>query len=48
MHGRKKFFQNRFFQKYAKSCLDITYGLETGFKHLEGDFDAIFDDLYII
>jgi len=38
----------RFFQKCAKSCLDITYGLETGFKHFEGDFDAIFDDLYII
>ena len=38
----------RFFQKCAKSCLDIIYGLETSFKHFEGDFDAIFDDLYII
>jgi len=38
----------RFFQKCSKSCLDIIYGLETCFKHFEGDFDAIFDDLYII
>ena len=38
----------RFFQICAKSCLGITYGLETGFKHFEGGFDAIFDDLYII
>ena len=38
----------RFFQKCSKSCLDIIYGLETCFKHFEGDFDASFDDLYII
>ena len=33
----------RFFQKCFKSCLDIIYGLETGFKHFDGDFYAIFD-----
>ena len=48
---RKKFSKIdffRFFEKCAKSCLNIIYGLETGFKHFGGDFDAIFDDLYII
>ena len=51
MHDRKFFSKIdffRFFQKCSKSCLDIIYGLETSFKHFEGDFDAIFDDLYII
>ena len=51
MHARKKFSKIdffRFFQKCAKSCLGIKYGLETGFKHFGGDFDAIFDDLHII
>ena len=38
----------RFFQKCSKSCLNIIYRLETGFKHFEGDFYAIFDKLYII
>ena len=38
----------RFFEKCAKSYLGIIYGLETGFKHFEGEFDAIFDDLYVI
>ena len=38
----------RFFQKCAKLCLDIIYGLETAFKHFEGDIYAIFDELYII
>ena len=51
MHVRKNFSKTdffRFFEKCAKSCLNIIYGLETGFKHFGGDFDAIFDDLYII
>jgi len=38
----------RFFEKCAKSYLNIIYGLETGFKHFGAEFDAIFYDLYVI
>ena len=38
----------RFFEKCFKSYLGIIHGLETGFKHFGGEFDAIFDDLYVI
>ena len=38
----------RFFEKCAKSHLNIIYGLETGFEHFGAEFDAIFYDLYVI
>ena len=38
----------RFFEKCSKSYLGIIYGLETEFKHFRGEFDAIFDALYVI
>ena len=45
---KKSIFFFRFFEKCAKSFLDIIYGLEMGFKPFEGDFYAIFDGIYII